>query len=104
MRKDHLHVTHGLGWMIVATGFAFLGLAPWVVDELAKFVGVKYPPVLALIAGMAVLVIKILLMDIERSKIELRNQRLLQRLAILEAEVRGLKPIANSQDIDANNG
>lgn len=91
MRKDQLHVTHGLGWVLVAVAFAFLGFAPWVVDEVARFVGVNYPPVLALTAGIAVLVVKILLMDIERSRIELRNQRMVQRLALLEAEIRTLK-------------
>jgi hypothetical protein len=39
--------------------------------------------VLALTLGVSLLVIKISLMDIERSKIEMRNQRLIQRVALL---------------------
>jgi hypothetical protein len=91
MRKDRLHVTHGMGWIIVAAGFALLGFTPSIIDQVAMYIGVSYPPVLALTLGIAVLVVKILLMDIERSRIELRNQRLIQRMAILEAELGHLR-------------
>jgi hypothetical protein len=88
MRRDKLHVSHGLGWVMVAVGFAFLGFAPSVIDKVAAYFSVAYPPVLALTLGVSVLVIKILLMDIERSRIEARNQRLIQRIAMLEADLK----------------
>jgi len=88
VRKDKLHVAHGMGWIIVAVGFALLGFAPGVIDLVAKYLGVSYPPVLALTLGIVVLVVKILLMDIERSHIEMRNQRLVQRVAMLEADLK----------------
>ncbi len=91
MRKDRLHVSHGLGWIIVAAGFAFLGFLPGLFDKFSNLLGIASPPILALTLAIAVLVIKILLMDIERSRIELRNQRLIQRLAMLEAEMRSKK-------------
>ena len=90
VRKDHLHVNHGFGWIIVAIGFALLGFIPGFFDWIAAYLGVAYPPVLALSLAVAMLVIKILLMDIERSKLEMRNQRLTQRLAMLEADVEKL--------------
>ncbi len=76
--------------MLVAVGFAFLGFAPGLIDQIASSLGVSYPPVLALTVGIALLVLKILLMDIDRSRIELRNQRLVQRIAMLEAEKESL--------------
>ena len=88
MRKDKLHVSHGLGWVIVAAGFAFLGFLPGLFDKFSAFLGIASPPILALTLAIAILVIKILLMDIERSHIEVRNQRLIQRMAILEAGIR----------------
>ena len=91
MRKDNLHAQHGLGWIIVALGFALLGFSPEIIDHVATRFGVAYPPVLALTLGIAVLVIKILLMDIERSRIEVRNQRLIQRMAMLEADIKAFK-------------
>ena len=91
MRKDRLHAQHGLGWIIVAIGFALLGFSPGIVDTVAKEFGIGYPPVLGLTLGIALLVIKVLFMDIERSRIEIRNQRLVQRVAMLEADLNKLK-------------
>ena len=91
MRRDNLHAQHGFGWIMVALGFALLGFSPDIIDYIARQLGVAYPPILALTLGIALLVIKILLMDIEHSHIEVRNQRLIQRVAMLEAELRKLK-------------
>ncbi len=93
MRRDTLHAQHGLGWIIVALCFALLGFSPEIIDHIAQKFGVAYPPVLALTLAIAVLVIKILLMDIERSRIEVRNQRLIQRMAMLEADLKKLEEI-----------
>jgi hypothetical protein len=88
MRRDRLHVSHGMSWVVIAVCFALLGFAPGIVDAVATYTGVSYPPVLALTLAIALLVIKILFMDIERSHIEIRNQRLVQRMAMLEADLR----------------
>ena len=100
MRRDTLHAQHGLGWIFVALCFALLGFAPETVDYIANLFGVAYPPVLALTLAIAVLVIKLLLMDIERSRIEVRNQRLIQRVAMLEADLKKLKKtLPNTTDL-----
>ena len=91
IRRDQLHVNHGLGWLLVAAAFALVGLFPRIIDVAALSVGVAYPPILAVIITLAILVIKILLMDIERSRLEARNQRLIQRIAMLEAEQRAIR-------------
>lgn len=91
IRKDHLHVRYGLWWMGAAVIFALLGLFPTIVDFVAGKLGIAYPPVLALILGLVALVIKILVMDIERSRNTIRMQRLVQRIALLEAEIRDLQ-------------
>jgi hypothetical protein len=88
IRKDRLHVRHGLAWIVVASCFAVLGLFPGIIDSLARLTGVSYPPILGVTVAVALLVIKILLMDLERSRIEMHNQRLIQRVAILEADIR----------------
>lgn len=87
IRRDRLHVSLGIGWIFVAICFSLLGLAPSAIDYVAQQLGFSYPPILAVTLGLVVLVIKILLMDIERSKIEIRYQRLVQRVAMLEADL-----------------
>jgi hypothetical protein len=99
MRKDSLHAQHGLGWIIVALAFALLGFSPRIIDQAAQYFGVAYPPVLALTLGIAVLVVKILMMDIEHSRIEVRNQRLIQRMAMLEADLKKVQKL--QKDLNA---
>jgi hypothetical protein len=91
VRRDHLHVDHGLSWIVVAAGFAGLGFAPGIVDWIAARLGIGYAPILAVSLAIVVMAIKILLMDIDRSRIETRNQRLTQRLAMLEGELQALQ-------------
>ena len=91
IRKDHLHVRYGLWWMGAAVLFALLGLFPTLVDYVAGKLGIAYPPVLALILGLVALVIKILVMDIERSRNAIRMQRLVQRIALLESDLREMQ-------------
>jgi len=91
IRKDHLHARYGLWWTGAAVSFAALGLFPALFDHIAKYVGVSYPPILALTLAVAILVIKILVVDIERSRNAIRMQRLIQRLGILEANLYDLQ-------------
>jgi hypothetical protein len=100
MRNDRLHVAHGLSWFVVALGFALLGFAPGIIDTVAQKLGIAYPPILAMTLGIALLVVKILAMDMERSRIEIRNQRLIQKVAMLEAEIKRL----TREDVSANAG
>lgn len=89
IRRDHLHVKYGMWWFAAAVGFALLGLFPGIVDFIGVALGIAYPPILALLIGLALLVVKILVMDIERSRNQIKLQRLVQRIALLEVELRG---------------
>jgi hypothetical protein len=70
---------------------ALLGLAPGIFDQLAYRVGVAYPPALAFTLALAVMAIKLLIDDIERSRLKMRHTRMVQRMALLENEVRQAK-------------
>ncbi|MEM9532773.1 MAG: DUF2304 domain-containing protein [Pseudomonadota bacterium] len=86
VRRDHLHGSYALWWLGVA-GFAIvLGAFPRVIDAVAYYTGISYPPNLlfALVIGM--LLIKMLRSDIESSRHERRIRRLGQKLAILAEE------------------
>jgi hypothetical protein len=105
IRKDQLHVRHGLSWIVVASCFAVLGMFPGIIDSLARLTGVSYPPILGITVAIALLVVKILLMDLEQSRIEMRNHRLIQRVAMLEADIRKLRPdLQTTESIDGNSG
>jgi len=91
IRRDRLHVRYGLWWIAAAIIFALLGVFPALFDDFAHFLGIAYPPVLALTVAVVVLVIKILVMDLERSRNAIKLQRLIQRVALLDSELRSMQ-------------
>jgi len=91
IRTDRLHVTHGMGWLVAALVMAGLGFAPGIFDAAAARLGITYGPALAFTIGFGVILIKLLLDDIERSNLKMRHTRMVQRMAILEREVRQAK-------------
>lgn len=104
IRKDHLHIRYGLWWTGAAISFALLGLFPAFFDSFAKYLGVAYPPILALTLSVAILVIKILVMDIERSRNAIRMERLIQRIGLLESDLREMQGKPREGDHNTRHG
>ncbi len=92
VRRDHLHARYAMWWIPAAFAIALLGIFPQVVDWVGPMLGIHYPPVLPLILALVLVMVKILLMDIERSRNEVKLYRLVQRVAMLEAEIRATDP------------
>ena len=90
IRRDHMHVRYSLWWLMVATVAIVFGAFPRLFDELGYAVGVAYPPTLLLVLAVGALLLKMLLVDIERSRAHRKLLRLTQRLVILEQRLREL--------------
>lgn len=86
VRRDRLHGPYAIWWVGTAATVALLGLFPRLFDVLALKMGVSYPPVLAILLGFGLLLLKMLTMDLDRSRQERLIRRLAQRLAMLEAQ------------------
>jgi hypothetical protein len=86
VRKNHLHGPYAIWWILVAVGVILLGLFPQVVNPIASLLGVNYPPILVIILALATLLVKVLTMDLERTRQEVVLRRLAQRLAMLEGK------------------
>jgi|SRR3569623_75203 len=91
VRRDHLHGPYALWWLIVAAATLVLGIAPRLVDRMAQYTGIAYPPVLPIIVALSLILIRLLQLDIERSRQERQIRRLTQKLAILEEEILSLR-------------
>ncbi len=87
LRRDHLHLSHGLFWLGVAAIAAMLGVRPETIDRIAAFTGISYPPSLLLLLAVIVLLIKTLHTDILNTRMERQVKRLNQRLAMLDLEL-----------------
>ena len=97
VRRDHLHISHGVGWSVAIALSALLGFAPGIFDALASAIGVAYAPILAVTIAIAALLIKALITDIELTKLRVKHHRLVQKVALLEAV---LKEHTQKPDID----
>lgn len=87
VRRDHLHTRYALWWVPVALVMAVLGVFPQIVDWIGRMMSINYPPVIPLLLGLVAMVVKILVMDIERSRNEVKLARLVQRVAMLEKRI-----------------
>lgn len=90
IRRDHLYLMHGLFWVAVAATAAVLGAWPGLIDRLAVWTGVGYPPALLLLLACMVLLLKALHADMVNTRIERDMRRLNQRLAMFEADLEAL--------------
>ena len=88
IKSDKINANSGVGWIAVAIVFCSLGFAPSIFDRLAIFIGIHYPPTLAFTLAIGSIVLKLLIDDIRYTRLSVRHQRLLQRLALLETEIK----------------
>lgn len=91
VRRDHLHGSYALWWLAIALAILLLGVFPPLLDWLADATGISYAPVLPIIVGIGMILIRLLKIDVDRSRRERQIRRLTQKLAILEQELRELR-------------
>ena len=97
IRRDILHVKRSLWWIGIALLIVCMGFFPLQIAQFGVLLGVNYPPILILTIGMGFILIKILSMDLERSRQERTLRRLTQKLAMLEGfqkEAKAVEKIA----------
>jgi len=102
VRRHHLHGPYAIWWIAIAIGVALLGSFPTLADGLARLLGITYSPILVVVLGMGAILVKMLTMDLDRTRQERHLRRLTQRLALLEAAMRtdrAIKPDSNRRPI-----
>lgn len=88
IRRDHLHTRHALWWLMLAMGIVILGFFPMIIDKVGFWFNIKYPPTLLFILGLSMLLLKVLSLDIQHSRQEQQIRRLIQKIAILETDLK----------------
>src|SRR5674476_935850 len=85
LRRDHIYILHALFWIVIAALAALLGLWPGLIDRVAVWIGISYPPAALLLGAVVMLLIKSLYVDIANTRLERQLRRLNQRIALLDA-------------------
>ncbi|MCC2614818.1 DUF2304 domain-containing protein [Aestuariibacter halophilus] len=86
-RRDHISPLVAVRWFLIALLVLSVSFFPGVVDWFGRQLGVGYPPILPVLVALGAAMVKILLMDIERNKMQVKIDRLVQRMAVLEHRV-----------------
>ena len=96
VRRRKLTEEHSLIWIVGAA--ALLGLSLWrnVLDVAARAVGVHYPPALLLLVLTAFVFLVSLYFSVVISRQRQEIERMLEELALLDADVRRLRGSARS--------
>ena len=88
IRNDRLSVNYSLWWGLLSVALIVFGLVPPLVDFIGARLGVHYPPILVVIIAICLIFVKLLFMDIHRSKHEQQIRILSQRLALYENDIK----------------
>ncbi len=91
VRRDHLSPGVAGKWIFLSILILVVGLFPDVIDKIGWALGIAYPPILVIIVAMAVLLLKLLIADIENQKLKVKVDRTIQKLAMLEAELKEIR-------------
>lgn len=100
IRRNHLHAYYALWWILAGVFVVLLGLFPTIFDEIGHALGVTYPPTLFIVIVLLVIAIRMLLADVERTRMELTQRRLVQRYALLALKLRAVERVLRSQGVD----
>jgi hypothetical protein len=96
VRRDQLHGSYAIWWLLLAALALVLGVFPGTVDRVGAWFGVAYPPMLLAAVAIIAILLKLLAVDIDVTRRERRLRRLLQKVAILELELRELRDPSRS--------
>lgn len=91
VRRERLGILQTLWWLVSVAFMLFLGLVPSAVNLLGDIFGFEHPVLVPLAAGICLVFAKILAMDAERARQEIRIRILAQKMAAFDAELRELK-------------
>jgi len=86
VRRRRLKAKYSLLWLSVGVVFVVLGLFPSVLDWAARLLGVDYPPELLWLFGTVFLVLVVMHLSWELSRLEERTRVLAEELALLRAD------------------
>ena len=106
-RKDQISPLVALRWLVLALMILFVSIFPSLVDVIGGRLGIGYPPIIPVLIAIGALMVKVLLMDIERQRMLTKLNRTVQRLAMLEHRLQQFEQVActpSEADVSLNKG
>jgi len=88
VRRRQLRAKYSLLWLAVGVAFVVLGVSPGLLDWAARKVGVANPPDLLFLVGELFLVLVVMHLSWEMSRLEDRTKILAEEVALMRTELR----------------
>jgi len=88
VRRRQLRAKYSLLWLAVGVAFVVLGVSPGLLDWAAHRTGVAYAPDLLFLVGTLFLVLVVMHLSWEVSRLEDRSKILAEEVALMRAELR----------------
>jgi hypothetical protein len=88
VRNSKVHSSLFVWWTSIIGLILVFAFYPTLIDVMGKWFGISYPPIIISLAGIGLLLIKTLSMDIYITKNEIRYKKLAQKMALLEKELK----------------
>jgi len=83
IRKGELHEKYAIGWFMLGLGVLVSGTFPGIVDRIASYLHIYYPPILPICIGMVIVLIQQLQLFIVTSRNEAKLKQLAQEVALM---------------------
>ncbi len=88
VRRRQLRAKYSLLWLAVGVAFVVLGVSPGLLDWAAHRLGVAYAPDLLFLVGTLFLVLVVMHLSWELSRLEDRTKILAEEVALMRTELR----------------
>ena len=89
VRRRQLRAKYALLWLAVGVAFVVLGASPGLLDWAARRTGVAYAPDLLFLVGTLFLVLVVMHLSWELSRLEDRTKILAEEVALMRTELHG---------------
>ena len=99
IRRAHIRVEYSVGWLGAAVVLLILSQSPWILGQLAQFIGLNNVPVTLLLIVGALFLVVFFRFSVVMSDLKDANIALTQKVAILEYQINALheKPQATGR-------
>ena len=99
IRRAHIRVEYSVGWLGAAIVLLILSQSPWILGQLAQFIGLNNVPVTLLLIVGALFLVVFFRFSVVMSDLKDANIALTQKVAILEYQINALheKPQATGR-------
>lgn len=99
VRRNLLHGAYAAWWLTAAAFAVLVGVFPSGFDVLGHALGVSYPPILFIVLALAAFAVRMLISDLERTRMDLTQRRLVQRYAHMALRLRDIERVMQAQGL-----